>query len=643
MENNKKLELDPGFEEVHLDEGFQEVPLEAQVPAPSVAPSDVSTLQDFGEYLLHGSQVGGSDELSGLGSAIGTKVADSDAFQKMANWYYGQKMGASPEAIQIADEAQKSPEKTFYEAYRKGQEDKQKDLDETKKRSPIATGVGQMVGGVLTGIATGGLSKVAPVLTGIGAGSLSGALGSEANIENPVQLAKDTAFGGALGGIFGKILPSGGAKKTEEAAQDILNQGEFLPQIKAAAKMGREGISLSNKPSARQVLTQRLQENEKGIADQFIKPRKELGKAVGDSLKGTEEDFLEKVLQQKLVDAEKGGSEIEINAFKKLLRNAQETRPKSEGMVLNQTLDDLSAVKNVEDLLVSNSKAIGQGKAAELAQKAQNMQQGFLNPQEAYLFRKELSDISSKIADPQQQQILRTGLETIQDVLGKSTPGFKEASKDFAQFAQKGPEALLSKGFDPEIADVFLGDMSKGNLKISEKVRDLLTNIRSGGENGLKKQGELFSTINQLEQLAQENPELVKKLGIDPKNLLKEFINKADEAAVAGKVSGEGLGQAVVEHGKFGLRRASEAGVLKAANMYGGAKKYLAEDFARGTRDQMSQFANTLRNNGGEEVAHIAEALVSEVPHKRNAAVFSILQSPKLKDMLGISAEKDDK
>lgn len=575
--------------EEDLGQGFES---EQDLAAPEQPAEEHSTLGDFATGIHRGSMMGGAEELAGLGGAIGDKFADTDMFKKMADWYYGQKTGASPEAMEIAASAEEAPSKSFYDTYREGERAAQAETDAAREASPWAFGGGQVLGGLATGIASSPLAAAAPMTTAIGAGALAGGLDSSATIEQPLDLAKDVAKGGAAGFALQKILPGG--PKTQKPAKDILQQGELIPQLKTAVKMGEEGVSLSAKPQARQALTQRLQENEQDIANQFINPRKTLGRAVEE--------------------------------------------PLNSGNVLTQSIDDVDAIRNVEEVLTANAKSLGRGKAAELIEKAQQLQQGLLSAPEAYQFRKELSALGGRISNPEHQQIIQTGLGTIKNVLEESAPGFREATQDFAQFAQKGPEALLSRGFDPEVADVFLGDLSKGNLKISEKVRDLLNTIRSGGPEGLKKQGEFFAAMKQLEELAAENPELVRKIGIDPAKLTRKFIEKADESAVAKKVAGEGVAQAAYERGRFGLRKASESGALKAANMYGQAKRSTKE-FVESTTEKLVSAADALRQHGGPDLQAIAEGLASEIPQKRNAAIFSILQLPKAKEILGIGGE----
>lgn len=553
-----------------------------------------STLEDFGTGVHNGMTLGARDELTGLGSAVGSKIGDSDTFQKLANWYYAQKMNASHEALDVANSAKPIPGgQSFYDNYRKGQQEAQAEQDAAAKNSPWAYTGGNLVGGLIPGVASAPLAAAAPASTALGAGALSGGLESHATVEQPTELAEDTGIGLITGLALHKLFP-GGSIATEK---DVLNQGEFMPQLKAATRMGEEGVSLSSKPAAREALTNRLQQNEQGIANKFIEPRKTLGKAI----------------------------EAPLN---------------EEGLALTQSAEALDAVKNVEEVLKNNAKGIGTGKAQDLIEKAQQLQQGLLSPAETYAFRKELGAISTRIASPEDQQIFRTGLDQIKNSVEESVPGVKDAVKDFAQFAEKGPESLLSKGYDPEIADVFLGDMSKGNLKISEKVRDLLGGIRSGGTEGLKKQGELFGAMKQLKELAQENPDLVQKLGIDPKKLTQEFINKADEMAVAQKTSGVSVAQKAFEQGKFGIRKATESGALKTANIYGQAKRTV-RDFANSSTEQLRSAAEALKQHGGPDLQSLADTLVSELPHKRNAAIFSLLQLPKAKEILGIEADKN--
>jgi hypothetical protein len=595
---NKDIFAPPSEQELkEFDSDPMFAPPTAEELSPPLQPASSSTLGDFGTGVHRGMMLGGAEELSGLGSAIGEKVADTDTFQKLADWYYAQKTGASPEALQIANEAELAPKKSFYEAYRKGQQQEQAVSDAARKASPWAYGTGQVAGGLVPGIASAPLAAAAPVATAFGTGAVMGGLESSANIEDPLAMAQDMAFGGVTGLALQKILP-GGPKKP---AKDVLKRGEFLPQLETAKQLGEEGISLSAKPEARAALTERLQSGERELAQKFIGPRKQLGEAVGESL-----------------------SDVS-----------------GHGNVLTQSLDNIDAIKNVEEVLISNVKGIGRGKTEQLVQKARDLQQGLLSPQEAYQFRKELAEVTTKIADPQHQQILRTGLDNIKETLDQSIPGFGKASKEFAQFAEAGPEALLSKGHDPEIADVFLGNLSKGDLKISEKVRDLLGSIRSGGQEGLKKQGEFFGAMRELEKLAQSNPELVKRLGIDPAKLTKELISKADEVAVAQKVAGQGITAETLKRGSGirGILASGETASLRAANVYGQAKKTV-RDFANSSIDQLVSAANALKQHGGPDLQAIAEGLSSAIPQKRNAAIFSLLQLPKAKHILGIGDEE---
>lgn len=561
------------------------------------APSDRSTLQDMATLGLKGSQLGLTDEFKGIGAALGSKLSDTD----LARWLAGVKVSPEQEKMLQGMNVQ---EPTAYEEFRKAQKAAEAEQDAALKSSPYAGRVAEFAGGLIPGIATGGLAKATPILTATGAGALTGFGSSHSNIEDPGQLAADAAIGGGTGFALGKLGQKLFGPKAAPVEQDLSNSGEFLPQLKTAQKMGEEGISLSSKPAARQALTNRLQENERQIANQYIEPRNVLGKALEEPLNET-------------------------------------------GQVLTQSMDDVGAMQNVEEVLSANIKAIGQAKARPLIEKAKAMAQGLLSPKEAYAFKKELSDILPKIADQEQQQIVKTGTDVLKNVLEESVPGFAGKAKDFAQFAQKGPESLLAKGFDPEVADVFLGDMSKGNLKISEKVRDLLNTIRSGGTTGLKKQGEFFNAMKQLEQLAEENPELVQKLGIDPKKLTQQFLQKADEAAVANKAVGESVLQTGYERGKFGLRKASEVGLLKGANLYGQAKRTV-RDFVNSSAEELASYAQALKEKGGPGLVELGDSLERALTNgdiqKRNAAIFSLMQIPKAKELLGIhSGEEEEK
>lgn len=560
-------------------------------PAP-----EYSTVEALGKGIQQGSQLGFADELTGIGTALGSKLADTDFARFLAGV-----RGPTPEQQATLDKLQiQEAQPSFYEEYRAGQQAEQARQAQARKEHPWAYGTGQVVGGITTGLATAPLAAAAPVATATGAGAVQGLGESTATIEDPLGLLKDTAIGAGLGYGLSKILPGG--PKSVKPEKDILKRGEFFPQLEAAKRLGEEGVSLSAKPEARQALTQRLKENVEGVAEQYIAPRKTLGKALEATIKAGDQEAFPPPMQAEFFDT----------------------------------------VGDIADAVGANVTSIGRKRASDLMQKLDALKQGLLQPSEMNALRKELSDVAANSEIPELRSILKTGVTEIRDQIETLAPGFKEASKDFAQFAQKGPEALLSKGFDPELSEVFLGNMSRGDLKIAEKVKDLIGSIRSGGAQGLKKQEEFFSAMNQLEKLAQENPELVKKLGIDPAKLTREIISKADEAAVAQKVAGESIGQAAYERGKFGLRKASESGILKAANVYGQVKKKM-RDFVSGSKEDLGQAAEALKQHGGPDLQALGDSLSNAIANNnaqaRNAAIFSIMQLPSAKEILGIEGE----
>lgn len=564
MAEKKKYDFS-GLDEVNSKYDFSGLE-DKTVPnlTPALNGSSPSTIEDI--ITAAPNLFGGAEELAGVSTAIGQKAAEF----------------LNPDLI---------PKKTFYEMYRQGYEKEKAAQKAAQERSPWAYGGTRVLGGLLTAIPAAPLAAVAPVSTAIGAGALAGGLESEATIEEPLELAKDVVLGGTTGYALQKILPGGPKKPKVE--KDILERGEFLPQLETAVKMGEEGVSLGSSLIESGKLSARRNKASSDLAKKFIRPRTELGKV----LKAT---------------------------------------TKQEGLVLTQTLDDIAAASNLEKVLESSKAAIGR-KAPELIQKIQNMQLGLLSPNETYALSKKLQKILPKIADPEQAQIFKTGLDSIKDVLGKSVPGFKKAAQDFAQFAEMGPEALLARGIDPELKNIFLGDLKdQGSAKIAEKVDALIQGLRTGGAGAKQKQHELFTVLRELEKY----PKLAARFGLEPKELARQFTRAADEAAVVKKGAESGVFQQLWERGLFGLRKASETGLLKGANVYGQAKRKV-RDFVQSSQEQFVSAADALRQYGGPDLQGIAENLASEVPQKRNAAIFSILQLPKAKDILGI--ESDDK
>ncbi|NJO65450.1 MAG: hypothetical protein HC836_47375, partial [Richelia sp. RM2_1_2] len=163
------------------------------------------------------------------------------------------------------------------------------------------------------------------------------------------------------------------------------------------------------------------------------------------------------------------------------------------------------------------------------------------------------------------------------------------------------------------------------------------------GKEGLAKQGEFYNTMRELEKLAADNPELVQRLGIDPKKLEQQFIKLADEAAVAQKTSGKAAVEAGFERGGFGLRGVAEETLQRTLNLYGQKKRSMREYF-NSPPESLTQDAAQLINSGVKHLSSLGEALQTAIGandvNKRNAVLFAIMQQPKGRQILGLDSEE---
>lgn len=584
------------------------------IEQPTSTETPSATLEDYGTMLAKGAGTPFRDEVIGALTATGSKLGlpESNTARLLMNLVPDFISGGDVPTLSEKDKTTLAsfPEstKSWYDEYRATQQAVDKDQREAADRTGWLGAATEMAGSVPLTVATGAISKGLPLInryitanplksaalfgTGLGVGE------SQNTLEDPGSLALDAVISGAASAGLTKA----GQKlfgKNVSTPKDILQKGEFHRKLEAAKKLGQEGLSGASDLESRAALEARQAAGESGIIKQYLEPREKLGQEIQSSV-------------QKYSDV---------------------------GDVLIQQLDELDAIKNLENVLINNSRGLGKDKASKLIEKARNMQQGLLDPAEAYTFRKELNEVYNKIADPEQKQIFQTGLDKIKSVLENSVPGFKGRLEDFAEFAKAGPESLLAKGFDPDISDIFYGDLPKGDLKVAEKIRDLLKNISQEG--GFNKQREFLTAMKALEDLAEKNPDLVKKIGLDPQQFKRQFLQQADEVAAAESLMRGGPIKALYERGLFGARKATEEGMIQAANWYGRQQGKLSKNkFVQASREQLQNAANVLRQNGGERLQLLADELMSDMPQKRNAAIFSILQLPQAKELLGIGDEE---
>jgi len=589
-------DLDNLFESgVDLDQTFES----GQDIATEEVPQQGSTLGDVAMGAHQGMTLGFADELRGLGKAFGSKLADTDFARFLAGVQQ-----PTEEQTQNLQGLQMAPEPSFGQEYRQGQQEAQAEYDQAKQSSPYAYRGAEFFGGLIPGLASGGLAKAAPVLTGAVGGGLSAAGSSQATIEDsPGQLALETGLGTGLGAGLGKLF-----SPKVKAPTDITTASPLKSRLSKAVEFGEQGLKLSDKPAAIGKLVDKLKSNVQQVSEKLLKPRETLGREISQTLK-------------------KAGE---------------------EGIVLSQSPEQMAALSDIQSIIASNARTIGRNKTMQILDKVNNLQKGLLSPEEAYTLRNELKDLYSKIPMEEYEGIVKPGLEKIKGMLEESVPEFQGKLADYHKFLQAGPESLLARGQAPEVAG-FLSKRSNAPLDLGKEVEKVLEDLRSGGQNSIQSYKGFRQMINRLKQLGKENPELLKRIRIDPASLEREILNKADEAAIIKGAAGIGLSDLPTGlKGPLGLGSLTEKAALKGANLYGqvkGAVKGRMNGFFSSSSQELDGAAQKLIQSGDQGLQSFGEALQLAVQtndlNKKNAILFALLQQPKARELLGIPAGGD--
>lgn len=184
----------------------------------SLTPPHISTTADVVTSALDAPFLGFSDELAGGAEALGRAVGITG-------------LGASD----FSELGVEKPTGFDIDAFMKNYIEAQQKMEQFKKerseRSPVASTIGDIAGGVIVPIGALGKAKTAGemvkqgIKTGIGMGAISGIGGSDASImEEGLSAVEDLALeglkGGALGGVLGGVTAG-----TLEAGKGI---GKFI-------------------------------------------------------------------------------------------------------------------------------------------------------------------------------------------------------------------------------------------------------------------------------------------------------------------------------------------------------------------------------------------------------------------------------
>lgn len=586
---DNKLQLDEGFEEVPLDEGFQEIPLNTSSPTTKseVPQEEPSTLSDFVSAFGQGATLGISDEI----------------------------LGALEAAADVATTDKKLED--LYNLYRQHQKEEEQKYKEARERSPTATLTGELMGGfAVPGLGSAGaIGKGASIASKIARGAAAGgAIGaatglgkSEATIEQPEELAKETLVSGGLGAGLGGIMSGTAAlagKIVEKAAPKVEEVLEKYPTgrlIKKAYSTTKEGKGFASDESGNRIMDLGKQA-QKEFGEAFYGPESPIAKT-------------SKEIGSLFEEAGKKGGRVEA---------------------------DSGLISKVEELFPDvNSSSF---KDATFGNDIRKLLNGEMSPQEAYNLGIRLQEkgvvgkakmMSDTIAERETGELAdmvkSAAKKATDEALGEERT--RAAFDKFKQARQSTSETIFNKGKPLEISNVFSGDYGTvgGKVKLDKELDTILTHIADPATTGDKARETIRVLEQRLNQLGEQYPDLK----LDTKGMISKLKDVAMEKTIRSKIlSNQGSGTV-----------GSILGRLGEVSGYGGAATagWLSK-FPKWSNDQLVKGAQKLKLSKVPHLgAFLEDAIINNKgPAAKNAAIFSIMQNPEARKALEGSEEIEE-
>lgn len=615
------------------------------------------TGQDFSTGTAKGLTMGGLDELGGvIGAGAETLLG---------------KLGIGAGAVDADLEAQgfTLPEDSFGDKYRMYQQASQQAQDDSAARSPIVDTLGQIGGGVTSGMALGGLlgvgkaAKGAETLSEIAKNSgkakaamellrrggtsylkAAPALAAESALTSREQLVGDNAnpegvAGDVIGGqLFGlpaiiglegvsqAVMPSVSGKigsVKQKVADAFADEGN--PRLRQMAKAYNEygkDLGIHPRSHSQDISGQKFSQRDSKAASQVLNvvdaADSKLGKAVSDSID-------QATARGAMVDV---GSDIQA-AANRIMQLSQElpdlgaTRKSAQAMdkILNgQPQLTPTEVKNLIDDL---DAAIGTFKSATNKDAAAV---GTLN--ELMKYRKSVSD-----------------------TFKSSVKEYAEAAGRFESFREV-LEQLVSGDRPADVTQVFYGSLRNQDQKVYDKIVDLVQNVQKTGQSSQSHRTAFTNFMDSLQNFEQQELKLGSKQVLPSSESIRKYLlNASDDSVLRGSVRSTTESRSVIPDMKEAIiGKAPTSG----AYLAGKAMKSIETISQKPLVTKTAAMSKAIYNAPAQTISNLAsrlevtgnfkglgkalrEAVESGDTAKKNAALFTIMQNPNAR--LFISAE----
>jgi hypothetical protein len=640
-----------------LGQKAQEALTSGEEFASGIVEPALETAQDFSIGTAKGLSMGALDELGGMiGAGVETGLG---------------KLGIGPGAVdeELAAQGFQLPEDSFLDKYRMYQQASEQAQQQAAERSPVAETLGQIGGGITSGVAMGGLlgmgkaaqgakglseiaknegmSKAALELLKRGGTSYlkaAPAIAAESALSSkeqllgpdarPEALAADVTGGLAFGlpavlgleAVSQAAIPSIGGKVQavkQKVAEAFADEGN--PRLRQMAKAYQEyGKDLGIHPRshgadiAGEKFALRDQKAASNVLNTIDTADSKLGKAVSDSIeqataRGSVVDIspdiqqaADRVMQLSQQLPDLGATRKSAMAMDKILNGGQQLTPTE----VKNLIDDLDA-------------AIGTFKSATNKDAAAI---GTLN------------------------ELLRHR-KAVSDTFKKAVPEYAQAAQRFESFREV-LEQLVSGDRPADVTQTFFGNLRNQDQKVYDRLISMIEHVQRPAQSSQSARTAFTNFMDALEKFQEQELARGGDKVIPSVDSLRKFIlNASDDSVLRGSVRSTTESRSVVPDlkeaiiGKAPTSGAYLAGkAMKTVEKI--AEKPLITKTAAMTRavykapaQAVSNLASKLETSG--QFQGLGKALREAVENgdsaKKNAALFTIMQNPNARAF--ISAE----
>lgn len=618
----------------------------------------LETGQDFATGVAKGATLGSADEIGG-GLAAGAETLLG-------------KLGIGPAAVdeQLADQGFTGDvDESFGDKYKGYQKASEQAFSDSAERSPWAEGIGQIGGGVASGMALGGL-------LGVGKGAQGAQTLSEiAKNEGKAKAAMELLKRG--GSSYMKAAPAIAAESALSSKENLVGE-DSNPQALAGdvagglafglpAILGLEGASQAVMPSVRGKIDDVTQKIGAAFQDegnprlrQMAKSYYEYGKDMGIHPRSHGQDIAGQKFSQRDSGAASKLLKVVDDADNKLGQEVGQSIEKAtqRGVLVDLSPDIQQAADRINQLATQLPDLGATRKSAMAFDKIMNgMPQltpteikGLIDDLDAAIGTFKSATNKDAAAIGTLNELLRYR-KSVSDTFKKSVPEYSAAAERFESF-RNVLEQLISGDRPADVTQTFYGNLRNQDQKVYDRMLDMVQNVQKDGQAAHGYRTAFTNFMDSLENFqGQELTRGTKQVLPSAESLRKFILNASDDSVLRGSVRSTTEGRGVVPDAKEWLiGKAPTSGAYLAGRAMKSAEKIadkpIIEKTAAMTKavykapaQAISNLASKLETSGQFKAVGKAlrESLENGDTAKKNAALFTIMQNPNARAF--ISAE----